>query len=404
MALDALILDVDGTLVDTNLLHARAWAAALERFGLPLPVERVAPEIGKGGELLVPALVGERVEERHGDELRRAHEEAFGRLARDEGVAAFPGAAEIFTAVRERGLRSAVATAAGRGSLERMLQRAGLDLFALADAVVTADDVERAKPRPDVVTAAVEKLGLSPAQCAMVGDTPYDGLAARRAGVVGLGVLTGLHPAEDLRGAWMRALFRDVGQLRADLGAAASLASPSAVHWSRRRLEALMTSALEAGAEVGERGDLPVGAVVADGDGTVRGRGRQRVREGRDPLAHALPEALAAAAAGPDAVPSGAAGGSGWIVATSLEPCPMCLGAAMNAGVDTVVWGLDDPLRGAAERCAPLALPGALPPRLIGGVCREAARSLFAEWSARRARAADAPLARRLAARRGAAS
>lgn len=424
MTLDALLLDLDGTLLDTNLLHARAWAAALERFDLRVPVERVAEEIGKGGELLVPALVGRRVEEERGDALREAKEEIFVELIGAEPVPVLPGVAELFAAARDRGLATAIATASKRSQLEEMLERAGLDLLALADEVVTDDDVERPKPQPDVVTAAVAKLGLSPAQCAMVGDTPYDGTAARRAGVAAFGVETGGHRPEALRRAWMRAVYRDVGALAADLDGALVLASPSAVSWNRDLLAALAAEALAAAGEAGEEGELPDGAAVADGEGRVVARGARRVHERHDPLAHPALEALAAVAeaaaerAGDEAVGgsgsgggagnggganggngSNGAGGSALVLATVVEPCPLCLGAALVAGVDMVVWALADPAGGGSERCLPLDLPGAVPPRLIGGVGEEAAREALAAWLAGHPGSPDAAAARRLLAR-----
>lgn len=211
--LDALIFDLDGTLVDTNGMHARAWSAVFARHGFEVPPERVIVEIGKGGELLVPALVGEEAEEELGEALRDGHGEEFLRLVEREPVRVFARVRDLLGAVRERGVALAVATASQRDHLERVLERAGLDLEGLADAVIDDDDVERPKPEPDVVAAAVRKLGLPADRCALVGDTPYDALAARRAGVVALGVLTGVHPEERLREAGARAVFVDPADL-----------------------------------------------------------------------------------------------------------------------------------------------------------------------------------------------
>ena len=225
MTIDALLLDLDGTLLDTNRLHARAFVGAFERHGFDVSIERVGREIGKGGELLVPALIGRQADEERGEEIRAAKEEIFASLLDDEPVPVIAGVHELFAAARERGLATAVATASKRAQLEMMLERAGLDLFDLADEVVTDDDVDRPKPRPDVVAAAAEKLGLDPGRCAMVGDTPYDAEAARGAGAAGLGVETGGWSPGELRAAGMRAVYRDVGALAADLDAALALAA-----------------------------------------------------------------------------------------------------------------------------------------------------------------------------------
>ncbi|HEX2253389.1 MAG TPA: HAD family hydrolase, partial [Thermoanaerobaculia bacterium] len=267
MALDALLFDLDGTLIDTNGQHALAWAEAIGRFGYRIPAERVLLEIGKGGDRLVPALLGDRVEEEEGEALREAHGELFQERIAREGVKVFPGTRKLLAACRERGLRTAVATASKKEQLDEMLERAGLELDELVDAVVNDSDVDRSKPNPDVVDAAVGKLGLSAAQCAMVGDTPYDATAARRAGVVCFGVLTGAHPAAALRRAWARAVWRDAAELHERLDAALALASPGEARWSQDRLDAVMGDALGEARRAAESGEEAVGAVVVDGGG-----------------------------------------------------------------------------------------------------------------------------------------
>ena len=375
MALDALLFDLDGTLIDTNWQHALAWAEALERFGYRVPAERVLLEIGKGGDRLVPALLGEEVEEAQGEALREAHGERFQQRIAREGVRVFPGTRELLAACRERGLRTAVATASKKEQLDEMLERAGLALDELVDAVVNDSDVDRSKPEPDVVSAAVAKLGLAATQCAMVGDTPYDATAARRAGVVCLGVLTGAHPPQAFRRAWARGTWRDVAALHDELDAALALASPGEARWPQERLDEVMGEALAEARRAAEAGEVAVGAVVVDGSGrgiaaAHRQVGKDRqVRKRHDPTAHAA--LLAFAAAGREAAAPGA------VLAVTREPGPMCLGAALAAGVDTILYGVEDVPGGGTERCVPPDVENLVPPRLVGGVRRREAAALL---------------------------
>jgi HAD superfamily hydrolase (TIGR01509 family) len=220
-----MIFDIDGTLIDTNAAHVEAWRRAFTRLGYHIPVERIIPEIGKGGDLLVPSVLGEEIEKREGDVLRRLQKEEFLAIAATQHFRVFPGTQEIFPALKARGIRTALATSSDEKHLEATLASAGLDLRRLADLLVTRSEGERSKPAPDLVVDAVEKLGLSPTQCAMVGDTIYDGQACRRAGVVFLGVLSGGTPASALRQTDARGVWRDVGHLLADLDRAIEIAS-----------------------------------------------------------------------------------------------------------------------------------------------------------------------------------
>ena len=220
-----MIFDIDGTLIDTNAAHVEAWRRAFTRLGYHIPVERIIPEIGKGGDLLVPSVLGEEIEKREGDVLRRLQKEEFLAIAATQHFRVFPGTQEIFPALKARGIRTALATSSDEKHLEAPLASAGVDLRQLADLLVTRSEGERSKPAPDLVVDAVEKLGLSPTQCAMVGDTIYDGQACRRAGVVFLGVLSGGTPASELRQADARGVWRDVGHLLAELDRAIEIAS-----------------------------------------------------------------------------------------------------------------------------------------------------------------------------------
>jgi HAD superfamily hydrolase (TIGR01509 family) len=220
-----MIFDIDGTLVDTNAAHVEAWRRAFARQGHEVPVSRIVPEIGKGGDKLVPSVLGEEAEQREGETLRRLQKEEFLAIAASEHFKIFPGAREIFPALRSRGIRTALATSSDEKHLDATFASAGVDLRRLTDEVATKGKGEASKPSPDLVVTAVEKLGFSPSQCAMVGDTIYDGQACRRAGVGFLGVLAGGAPEEELRAAGARAVWKDVAELLSDLDRALELVS-----------------------------------------------------------------------------------------------------------------------------------------------------------------------------------
>lgn len=228
MKLKAFIFDVDGTLLNTNWAHVEAWRRAFAHFGYTVDPDRIALEIGKGGDKLVPDLVGEQAEREHGAALRKEQGAEFLRIAAQTRFAPFPGVEDLFHALHERGLKTALATSAKREHFVAICKSAGLDLVVLADEVVTASDAEGTKPEPDIVLAAVDKLGLDPSVCAMVGDTPHDAEAARRGGVLFLGILGGAWTAGDLLQAGAAGVWRDPADLRDHLDQALALAERAA--------------------------------------------------------------------------------------------------------------------------------------------------------------------------------
>ena len=228
MTLKAFIFDVDGTLLNTNWAHVEAWRRAFAHFGYTVDPARIALEIGKGGDKLVPDLVGEPAEREHGEALRQEQGAEFLHIAAQTRFAPFPGVADLFHALHARGLKTALATSARRDHFAALCQSAGLDLAALADELVTSSDVEGTKPEPDIVLAAVDRLGLDPGACIMVGDTPHDAEAARRGGVLFLGILGGAWTAGDLLRAGAAGVWRDPADLRDHLDQALALADRAA--------------------------------------------------------------------------------------------------------------------------------------------------------------------------------
>src|SRR3954453_17097315 len=128
MTIRGMIFDVDGTLVDTNPGHVEAWCRAFRRLGFQVPPERIVPEIGKGGDKLVPSILGAEAEKRLGEELRRAQEAEFLKIARNNRFRIFPGTVEIFEALRVRGIRTALAPSSDEKHLAAPSASAGLNL------------------------------------------------------------------------------------------------------------------------------------------------------------------------------------------------------------------------------------------------------------------------------------
>ena len=207
----AAILDVDGTLVDTNYHHALAWYRAFRNHGIVLPLWRLHRHVGMGGDKYVAALAGEEVEKRIGERLREEWEALFDEVL-DE-IEPLAGARDLVVELKGRGLRVVLASSSIEKHLDAFLDK--VDLRGLADAWTTKDDVESSKPEPDLVRAALEKAGSDDA--VMIGDTPWDVEAARKAGVETIGVVTGGFSELELRDAGAVAVYESVDVLRCRL-------------------------------------------------------------------------------------------------------------------------------------------------------------------------------------------
>ena len=228
MPVHGIIFDIDGTLIDTNPSHVEAWRRAFKSLGYDVPAERIEVEIGKGGDLLVPAILGDEVEQRHGEALRKAQKEEFLKLARGRRFHVFACVAELMKSLRDRNIRTALATSSDAKHLKATSESAGIDLSHLADFLVTNDEAESSKPAPDLVIAACEKLQLDPGECVMVGDTIYDAQSSQGAGVVFLGVESGGTRAETLVAAGAAGVWRDTAHLYSELAEALQRATTAA--------------------------------------------------------------------------------------------------------------------------------------------------------------------------------
>jgi HAD superfamily hydrolase (TIGR01509 family) len=202
------ILDVDGTLVDTNYQHAIAWYRAFRRHELVLPVWRIHRHIGMGGDHLVAAVCGQRVEEEQGDDIRAAEKALY--LALIEEVAPLAGARELILDLKERGHPVVLASSAKADEVEHYLDL--LDARKLTDDWTTSADVDATKPEPDLVEVALDKAGGG--EAVLVGDSTWDCEAARRAGIETVAVLTGGFSEQELRDAGALMVFDSIDELR----------------------------------------------------------------------------------------------------------------------------------------------------------------------------------------------
>jgi HAD superfamily hydrolase (TIGR01509 family) len=207
----AAILDVDGTLVDTNYHHTLAWYRAFKQSEVVLPIWRIHRHIGMGGDQLVKALGGEQLENEKGDDIRAAESVLYGELISE--VEPLEGARELIEDLKKSGHAVVLASSAKAHEVEHYLDL--LDARELADDWTTSADVSATKPEPDLVVAAVEKAGGGDA--VMVGDSTWDCEAAKRAGLETIAVLTGGFSAAELRDAGALVVYSSIKELRESL-------------------------------------------------------------------------------------------------------------------------------------------------------------------------------------------
>lgn len=204
------ILDVDGTLIDSNDAHARAWSDAGDRLGYEIPFEKVRPLIGMGGDRVMPILVGLEKDSDEGQELSSVRSDIFKRRYLPE-IQAFPRVRDLVIRLREDGFDRVVASSSSADDLDDLLEVAGVS--DLVRSATSADDADRSKPAPDIVESAVARANVERQRLIMIGDTPYDVEAARRARVPLVAVRCGGWADPDLEGA--AAIFDDPADLLA---------------------------------------------------------------------------------------------------------------------------------------------------------------------------------------------
>jgi HAD superfamily hydrolase (TIGR01509 family) len=196
--LKGVLLDIDGTLVDSNNAHALAWEETLKEFGYRVQFGNVRRLIGMGGDKLLPELTGLQEDSPKGQRISTRRRELF-KSRYLPAVRAFPGVRELLSRIRRDGLTIAIATSATKDEMSELLNVTGAEDIIQHE--TSSADAEDSKPDPDIIRAALRKSGLAPAEVVMVGDTPYDVDAATRAGVKTIALRCGGWGDTELAGA-----------------------------------------------------------------------------------------------------------------------------------------------------------------------------------------------------------
>lgn len=193
-----ILLDVDGTLIDSNDAHARSWIEALEEAGFEPQYPSIRKKIGMGGDQLLPRVTGVDIDDEEGQQISKRRGEIF-RTKYLPNLKAFRGAREFLQRLQAEGYQLVIATSASEEDLEGLLRQAGIDDLNIPTA--TAADAKNSKPDSDIVEAALKKVGAKAKDAIMIGDTPYDIIAAEKAGVPTIGFCCGGWNKDDLKGA-----------------------------------------------------------------------------------------------------------------------------------------------------------------------------------------------------------
>lgn len=208
----AAIFDIDGTLIDSVDLHARAWQEALAKFGHDVPFEQVRRQIGKGGDQLMPVFLSGAEQKDHGDDLEAWRSNLF-KSKYLPLVRPFSAVPELLRRVQEAELKIAVASSAKANELDVYLDLAGITH--LIDIATSSEDAEHSKPAPDIFQVALRKLGLGGPDAIAIGDTPYDAIAAGKAQIPTIGMLSGGFTEIELREAGCQGVYPGPGALLA---------------------------------------------------------------------------------------------------------------------------------------------------------------------------------------------
>jgi HAD superfamily hydrolase (TIGR01509 family) len=211
----ALIFDLDGTLIDTVYAHVSAWQRAFDEIGLPIDGWRIHRRVGMSGGLFARAAareVGRPISGEEAEALQRRHGELFREMLPERRP--LPGAVDLLRELREEGIPHGIATSGRRPEINASLDALGVGAETV---VVERGDVVRAKPEPDLFLTCAERLGIAPVDCYVVGDAVWDLLAARRAGMLSVGLLSGGYGEDELTRAGAFRVYRDAAELSVSL-------------------------------------------------------------------------------------------------------------------------------------------------------------------------------------------
>jgi HAD superfamily hydrolase (TIGR01509 family) len=210
MMAKVLLSDIDGTLVDSNALHAEAWRRAFEHFGIEVGMDEAWRQIGKGGDQLIPVFVGEADRERLEPEIKKFRKEIFHRdyLPR---MVPFARARELLVRVKASGRRIVLATSSDKGDLAIYKKIVGME--DLVEEEATSADAQASKPAPDIFAAALQKAGVGAEEAIALGDTPYDAQAAGQLGIKVIGLTCGGWKRGDLLAAGCVEVYQDPADL-----------------------------------------------------------------------------------------------------------------------------------------------------------------------------------------------
>jgi HAD superfamily hydrolase (TIGR01549 family) len=212
--LEAVIFDIDGTLVDSVDLHAQAWVKAFEKYGYQIPFEQLRQQIGKGSEYIIPEFISQEKFEKLGSKIADYRKEYYQENLLSQAKP-FEKVPELFERLKQDGLKIVLASSAKKNTVAYYLEK--LRIEHLIEGATSTDDVDKAKPEPDIFKAALGKLeGIKSQEAIAVGDSPYDAEAASKISLRTIGILCGGFSEEVLREAGCIAIYRDPADLLAN--------------------------------------------------------------------------------------------------------------------------------------------------------------------------------------------
>ena len=209
----AVLLDMDGTLIDSNGLHAESWQRAFAEFGIEVGFETALKQIGKGGDHLLPTFVPKEKVETTGKAIEKFRKELFEREYLSQ-VKPFPKVRQLIERMKNSGLTIAMASSAGKEELQKYKKIANID--DLVEEETTSEDAENSKPSPDIFSVALKRVGVDAGEAVSLGDTPYDAEASTKCGVRTVGVTSGGWSREDLLNAGCAEVYEDAADLLAN--------------------------------------------------------------------------------------------------------------------------------------------------------------------------------------------